>query len=243
MPHDESGVTRFDGKTIVLTGAGRPGQVADLLAHAFAKRGASLVLLGRTLSEVNERAAELRALGATASAFACDLTDVDATGKAARAAADAASGRVHALVNLAGGFGLSGPVADANMDVFHQQVAINLTTAYVATRAFLPSVRSAKGSIVFFASAAALPGAKVAGLSAYAAAKSAVVTLMRAVHAEESKNGVRANAVAPTAIRTATNVASMGADAAYVEPDDLANVVAYLCSDEARAVSGQLIAL
>jgi NAD(P)-dependent dehydrogenase (short-subunit alcohol dehydrogenase family) len=230
-------------KIIVLTGAGRAGQVADLLARALAKSGASLVLFGRTKSEVDERASELRARGTAVAAFACDLTDAEATTKAARAAAEQVGGAIHALVNLAGGFGLSGALADSNVEVFHQQIAINLTTAYVATRAFLPFVRKTKGSVVFVSSAAALPGGKVAGLSAYAAAKSGVIMLMRAVASEESANGVRANALAPNAIRTATNVAAMGADAKYVEPDDLANVVAFLCSDDSRAVTGQVISL
>jgi NAD(P)-dependent dehydrogenase (short-subunit alcohol dehydrogenase family) len=236
-------VTSMNGKRIVLTGAGRAGQVADLLAQRFAKGGASIVLLGRNASDLDARVAELRSLGADASGFACDLTDPEATGTAARSAAERSGGRIDALVNLAGGFGMSGNVADSDVAVFHQQIAINLTTAYVATRAFLHFVRAARGSIVFFSSAAALPTGKVAGLSAYAAAKSAVITLMRAVAAEESKNGVRANAVAPNSIRTATNVASMGADAKYVEPDDLANVVGFLCSDDARAVSGQVVGL
>jgi len=236
-------VISLKGKTVVLTGAGKPGQVADLLATRFAKGGASIVLLGRTASDLDERVGELRSSGATASGFACDLTDPDATGKAARSAAETSGGRIDALVNLAGGFGLSGPVGESSVDVYHQQIAISLTTAYVATRAFLPFVRAAKGSIVFFSSAAALPGGKVAGLSAYAAAKSAVITLMRAVAAEEGANGVRANALAPNAIRTQANVSSMGRDAKYVEPDDLANVVAFFCSDDARAVTGQLIAL
>jgi NAD(P)-dependent dehydrogenase (short-subunit alcohol dehydrogenase family) len=236
-------VTSLKGKTVVLTGAGKAGQVADLLATRFAKRGASIVLLGRTASDVDERVGELRSSGTTANGFACDLTDPDATGRAARSASVTSSGRIDALVNLAGGFGLSGPVGESSVEVFHQQLAINLTTAYVATRAFLPFVRAARGSIVFFSSAAALPGGRVSGMSAYAAAKSAVVTLMRAVAAEESANGVRANALAPNSIRTQTNVASMGADAKYVEPDDLAHVVAFLCSDDSRSVTGQLLGL
>jgi len=236
-------MTSLEKKTIVLTGAGRPGQVADLLAQVFAQRGASLVLFGRTQSEVDERAGALRARGVNAWAFACDLTDAQATDERARTAAAAAGGKIDALVNLAGGFASSGAVAESRVDVFHQQIAINLTTAYVATRAFLSFVRAAKGSIVFFSSAAAIPGAKVSGLSGYAAAKSGVITLMRAVAAEESANGVRANALAPTSIRTATNVASMGGDAKYVEPDELASVVGFLCSDASRAVTGQVISL
>jgi NAD(P)-dependent dehydrogenase (short-subunit alcohol dehydrogenase family) len=122
-------------------------------------------------------------------------------------------------------------------------MTINLTTAYLVTRAFLPLVRAGQGAIVYFASEAALPGAKVGNVAAYAAAKSGVVTLMRAVAQEERSNGVRANALAPTSIRTAANVQSMGENVRYVEREEVAATAAYLCSDDASAVNGQLIAL
>jgi NAD(P)-dependent dehydrogenase (short-subunit alcohol dehydrogenase family) len=123
------------------------------------------------------------------------------------------------------------------------QLAINVGTAYNATRAFLPALRKSRGAIVFFASASALRGARVRELSAYAIAKTGVVTLMRAVSQEERANGVRANAVAPTAIRTATNMESMSGDTRYVERDAVAAVVRFLCSGEAANISGQVIEL
>jgi NAD(P)-dependent dehydrogenase (short-subunit alcohol dehydrogenase family) len=121
--------------------------------------------------------------------------------------------------------------------------AINLTTAFVATRAFLPLVRQARGSMVYFASAAALPGASVARMSAYAAAKGGVVTLMRAVAAEEKAHGVRANALAPQAIRTDQNLSSMGEDHQYVERETVAAWVLWLCSIASGPISGQVIRL
>jgi 3-oxoacyl-[acyl-carrier protein] reductase len=96
-------------------------------------------------------------------------------------------------------------------------MSINLTTAYLVTHAFLPFVRAARGAIVYFASEAVLPGAKVANIAAYAAAKSGVVMLMRAVAQEERDNGVRANALAPTSIRTATNVKTMFATSSVMK--------------------------
>src|SRR3954468_12149145 len=133
--------TTLTERTIVLTGAGRVGQVADLLGRDFARRGARLVLLGRDAPELEARAGELRALGATTSAYACDLTDIEGTAQAVRAVEKETQGRVHALVNLAGGFGANGPVAESAPEEFARQIAINLTTAYVATRAFLPMLR------------------------------------------------------------------------------------------------------
>ena len=90
---------------------------------------------------------------------------------------------------------------------------------------------------------AALPGAPVSGMAAYAAAKGGVVTLMRAIAAEEKAHGVRANALAPTAIRTRQNLASMGSDKNYVERETVAAWVLWLTSEESGPVSGQVIRL
>ena len=138
---------------------------------------------------------------------------------------------------------MSGPVAESAPEVLQQQLAINLTTSYLATRAFLPLLRPARGSVVFFGSAAALPGRAGAKLSGYVAAKSAVLALMRAVAAEERAAGVRANAVAPGSVRTATNVAAMGEQGPYIEREAVADAVLFLCSDAARGVSGETIRL
>jgi NAD(P)-dependent dehydrogenase (short-subunit alcohol dehydrogenase family) len=94
---------------------------------------------------------------------------------------------------------------------------------------------------VLFGSEAALPGASVAGVAAYAAAKSALLTLAQAIAQEEREHGVRANALAPAAIRTAANLAAMGTNAAYVTREAVADVVLWLCSDAARAVTGQVV--
>ncbi len=120
-------------------------------------------------------------------------------------------------------------------------IAINATTAYLTARAFIPMLRAARGSLVYFASETVLPGSRVAGVSAYLAAKGAVVSLMQAIAQEEQPHGVRANAVAPTSIRTADNISAMGNDVAYVSREDVARVVLWLSSDDARVVNGQVI--
>jgi NAD(P)-dependent dehydrogenase (short-subunit alcohol dehydrogenase family) len=132
-------------------------------------------------------------------------------------------------------------VAESDPAAWTRQFTINLTTAYLTARAFLPLLRTTKGAIVFFGSEAALPGARVQGLAAYAAAKSALLSLMQVIAQEERDAGVRANALAPAAIRTAANVADMGADTAYVTREAVADVVLWLCSDAARAVTGQVV--
>jgi 3-oxoacyl-[acyl-carrier protein] reductase len=234
---------RFDGDVVVLTGVGRRGQVGEVVARTFAERGARVVALDRIAEELQARVAELRALGLDVSGHVCDLTDEAQLQGVAAEVSSSHGGRVAALVNLAGGFAMTGPVAESEIAAWHRQFAINLTTAFLTTRAFLPQLRAARGAVVYFASAAALPGGKVKGMAAYAAAKSGVLILMRAVAEEERGTGVRANAVAPTAIRTAENVASMGEGARYVEREEVAGVVAWLCSDDARTVTGQVLSL
>jgi NAD(P)-dependent dehydrogenase (short-subunit alcohol dehydrogenase family) len=229
--------------TVLLTGVGAPGQVGEAVAEAFARQGMPLVLVDRTAEHVAARAASLVAAGHEARGYVCDLTNADQVAALAQSVRDIHGERLDAVVHMAGGFGMSGPVADSSLDVWNRQFAINLTTAYLTARAFLPFVRAARGAIVFFASPAALPGGRTAEMSAYAAAKSGVVALMRAIAAEERPHGVRANAIAPAAIRTASNVQSMGADVRFVEREQVASLVTFLCSEQASAISGIVVPL
>ncbi len=234
---------RFDERTIVLTGIGREGQVGEVVARAFAEQGATLVLIDRDEREVAARASALRRNGHPAFGETCDLTDEAQVRALAGDVAKRHGGRVDALVHMAGGFAMSGPVDASDPSVWRRQFEINLVTAYLATRAFLPLLRPARGAAVYFAAAAALPGGSTANMSAYIAAKSGVVALMRAVSEEERDSGVRANAIAPTAIRTAANLAAMSADVRYVEREQVADAVLFLCSDAASAITGQILRL
>jgi 3-oxoacyl-[acyl-carrier protein] reductase len=233
----------FAGKSVVITGVGKAGQVGETVAEAFAARGARVFLVSRDGVEAQARAESLLAKGQRAAALAADLTDPSAVAALAKRVGDATGGRVHSLVHLAGGFAASGPVATSDPALWASQFAINATTAYLTARAFLPLLRSGSGAIVFFASEAVLPGGRTAEISAYAAAKSAVVALMQSIAQEEAAHGVRANALAPAAIRTAANLASMGADAQLVSREEVANAVLMLCSELTRRVTGQILPL
>lgn len=233
----------YSGSTVVLTGVGGKGQVGEAVARAFADLGASLVLVDRTPDKLEERVTDLTAAGHSARGYPCDLTDAESVASLVESVRRDCGDRVNALVHMAGGFAMSGPVAESALDTWNRQIAINLTTAYLTTRAFIPLLRPAKGAIVLFASEAALPGATGSNRSAYAIAKTGVATLMRSIANEEKKNGVRANALAPTSIRTAANVSAMGDDAHYVEREQVASVVTFLCSDAASAITGELLPL
>lgn len=235
---------RFDDRVVVLTGVGRAGQVGEVVARAFAQRGATVALLDLDAEAVRARAAELTADGLNASAFPCDLASADDARRAAAAVGRSVSKDIDALVNLAGGFAMSGPIDEADPAVVQKMLTINLVTAWNATRAFLPMLRVRSGAVVFFASASVLPGGgSLAKMSAYGVAKAGVVALMRSVADEERDSGVRANAVAPTAIRTAANLLDMGEQEHYVEREEVAETVMFLCSDSSRPISGQVIRL
>ena len=232
----------LSGRTVLVTGIGREGQVGEAVAAALADAGAAIAAVDLLSDAVEARVATLRGRGARADGFACDLTNESAVQTLAETVASRYDERLDAVVHLAGGFAMAS-VADSAPAVWQKQLALNLTTAALTARAFLPLVRAARGAFVFFGSAAALPGASVANMAAYATAKSGVLTLMRALADEERPNGVRANALAPTSIRTAANEKSMGSDTRYVEREDVARVVVWLCSNASMPLTGQVIAL
>ena len=236
----------FRDKLVVITGVGRAGQAGEVIARTFAERGATLALLDLQQAEVEARAATLVGAGFHATAHAANLSDAAAaTAAAAEIMATHAQfrGAVHAVVCAAGGFGMTGPVDTSDPAAWLKQFVINLDTAYATTRAFLPALRNGGGSLVYFVSTAALPGGRSAGMAAYSAAKSGVIGLMNAVAADEVDHSVRANAVAPVAIRTASNMADLSDKTKYVERESVADVVAFLCSGAARNVTGQVIRL
>jgi len=233
----------LEGKVAVLTGVSRQGQVGETVAQSLAERGVSVVLIDRTGVEAEARAREIRDRGHRALAVNADLTDASQLDAVARVVKNEFGG-VDALVNIAGGFSMSGKVSDSDPGAWSRQLGTGLTTAYLTTRAFLPLVRERRGAVLFFAAAAALPGGRIAEMSAYAVSKAGVITLMRAVAQEERPTGVRSNALAPTAIRTAANVESMDASTRYVEREEVADAVLFFCfSEAAHSITGQVIQL
>ena len=226
----------------LLTGVGRPGQVGEAVAARLAADGFALLLVDRDQS-VEERAADLRGNGATVHAFKADLSSESSVADLFAGLTGVGVDGLDALVHLAGGFAVTGPVADTQLADWEKQLTINLKTAFLTSRSAIPLLRIKRGAAVFFSSESALDGAKVARVSAYAVAKSGVRVLALALSQEETANGVRVNVVAPAAIRTAANVADMGAEAKYVEREDVAATVAWLCSPEASAVTGQVLRL
>jgi NAD(P)-dependent dehydrogenase (short-subunit alcohol dehydrogenase family) len=168
-----------------------------------------------------------------------DLTDEAAATRAMATIAAEGGGKIDGLVNVAGGFKWQA-LKDDGAASWEHMFRMNLLTAVNASRAALGALVAAKGAIVNIGANAA--GRAAAGMGAYAASKSGVLRLTESL-AEELAPDVRVNAVLPSIIDTPTNRRDMPkADfSSWVQPADIASVIVFLLSDEARAVTGAAI--
>src|SRR6476646_9589076 len=139
----------YAGRSVVITGVGRAGQVGEAVGAEFANMGARVFLVDRDEQEARARAESLVAAGKRAAGLGADLTDEHAVAALVERVRDATAGKVSALVHLAGGFASSGPVADSDPAIWSKQIAINATSAYLTSRAFIPMLRASRGAMVF----------------------------------------------------------------------------------------------
>ena len=226
----------MQGKTVAITGA--LGALGCVVAETAARRGAQVALIDHA-RVAPEGLAERLGAGALI-VGGVDLTSAPAA-EAAMASVEAKFGRIDALINIAGGFQWQ-TVADGEIDGWDRMYAMNLKTALNASRAALPYLlASGAGRIVNVGAQSALHAA--AGFGPYAASKSAVHRLTESLADELKLKGVTVNAVLPSTIDTAANRRDMPkADfSRWVAPADLAAVILFLISDEAKAVTGALI--
>lgn len=168
-----------------------------------------------------------------------DLFDAEEARSVADEAASNATAPLSAVVNLIGGFAMSGRIHETDVAEFEGQLRLNLRPTYLASQAALPHLIGAGGgSIVCVSSRAALR--PFSGAAGYITGKAAVLALVDAMAAEYKPDGVRVNAVLPSVIDTPGNRASQP-DADYsnwVTPAEIAEVVHFLCDDRSSVVSG-----
>lgn len=218
------------GKIVVVTGA--LGALGRVVVASALERGARVAGVDHAAANVPATAERLELGGV-------DLSDAAQAGKAIEAAATH-FGRLDALVNIAGGFVFEN-VAEGDGHNWQRMYALNVLTALNASRAALPHLaKSGAGRIVNIGAMGALHAG--VGMGAYAASKSGVHRLTEAL-AAEWKGRITVNAVLPSTIDTPANRASMPkADfAKWVAPQELAEVILFLISDAASAVTGALI--
>ncbi len=220
-------------RTVMITGAA--GNLGRAVAAAFADDGANLVLVDLQRDGL-ERA--FGAEGPTRLFAPTNLLDA-AQVQASVDAALARFGRIDVLCNLAGGFRMGEAVHETADATWDWLVDLNARTLLHTARAVVPAMLSRGGGrIVNVAAFAARQGQ--ARMAAYCVAKDAVVRLTEAMAAELREQHINVNCVLPTIIDTPENRAAMPeADPArWVAPQDLARVIRFLASDDARAVHG-----
>ncbi|MEL6206629.1 MAG: SDR family oxidoreductase [Pseudomonadota bacterium] len=185
-----------DAKTAIVTGAG--SGIGRATARRFAEDGYD-VLCADVAGEAAEAVAtELQQECHSARPHLCDITDEAAVGHMAQSALDW-TGRIDAVAANAGVM-VEGGVLALSLDEWRHALDVNATGAFLTARAVLPHLMDTKGALVFTASTVALSGMK--GVAAYSAAKGAIAALTRQIAADMAEHGVRANAVAPGAVRT-----------------------------------------
>jgi NAD(P)-dependent dehydrogenase (short-subunit alcohol dehydrogenase family) len=220
----------MDGKVVVVTGAS--GALGKVVAEAALKRGARV-------AGVDHAPSQIPATGNRIELGGVDLSDAPEAKKAIDAVA-AHFGRLDALINIAGGFAFEA-IAEGDSRTWQRMYALNVLTALNASRSAIPHLAaSSSGRIVNVGAMGALQAG--AGMGAYAASKAGVHRLTEAL-AAEWKGKITVNAVLPSTIDTPANRASMPkADfAKWVTPQELADVILFLASDAASAVTGALL--
>jgi len=245
---------RFKDKTVIVTGGG--GGIGGATSRRFAAEGAKVAVYDMNLAAAQKIATEIRAAGGQAAAFQCDITD-RAQVDAAVAATQAQLGPVAVLVNNAG-WDIFKPFVKTVPAEWDKLIAINLTGALHMLHAVLPGMVERKyGRVVNVASDAARGGSS--GEAVYSACKGGLVALSKTLAREHARHGITVNSVCPGPTDTAllAGVAEGARDPAKLieafksaiplgrlgQGDDLASAIAFMGSDDASFVTGQVLSV
>jgi len=235
------------GKTALVTGASRG--IGRASALALAKGGAQvLVHYGRGKAEAEAVVAEMRKAGSRADVVAADLAAPDGAHKLAQQVRAIVGDRLDILVANAG-VSKAASIEDTTVEDFDTLFAVNVRSPFFLIQQMLPILGNG-GSIVFVSSLAAR--AAVGALSAYAATKGAVDTLVKHFAAALGPRGIRVNAVAPGVVETDMSnftktdagrdfALSMQALQRLAQPEDIGAVIAFLASDDSRWITGDTV--
>ena len=227
---------RFSGKSVLV--AGGTGGLGRAVSLAFLEEGAAVTVTYREPGEFDALKSALAGNSSSLAGYSTDVTDETAV----QGLIDtilSERGRLDAVVNAVGGYAGGVPLWELESKVFDRMLALNLRSGYVLARAVVPAMLKQKsGAIVNVASKAAFDHA--AGAAAYVASKAAAVAMMDSLAADLKGTGVRVNSILPSIIDTEANRKAMPkADYAHwPKPEDIAQVILFLCSDDAKLIHG-----
>lgn len=242
--------TAFTNKVAIVTG-GSFG-IGRATALAFSKKGAKVVIAD--WSEDNETLNLIKDAGGEAIFVKCDVSKASDV-KAMVEKAISTFGRLDYAFNNAGIEGVTAPVQDCSEENWDKTIGVNLKGIWLCMKYEIPEIlKQGKGVIVNCASIAGLVG--YSGLPAYAASKHGVIGLTKTSALECAKLGIRVNAVCPGAIKTPMidrltgkkkeveqQFAAMEPIGRLGQPEEVANAVTWMCSDEASFITGHAMAV
>ncbi len=240
---------RLEGKVAIVTGAGTG--IGEAIAHKFAKEGATVVVNGLVSDPISDVAESIKQYGGEAIAYAGDVAEESHAQACVQAAIDQ-FGRLDVLVNNAGVFLVTAEMQDYPIDAFDQTIRNNIRSAFLMTKYALPHLQKTQGNIVATGSEAGFNG--LAQNCPYGGTKGWMHSFIKGVAVEQAKYGVRANCFCPGPIDTAWTHKETGPMDGEMEemlinatplarrgtPEEMANVCAFLASDEASYVTGAL---
>ena len=244
---DETSARRFQEKVVLLTGAA--SGIGRATALRLAQEGATLFLADIAEPELESTAKEVEAIGSQVHAQRLDVSREEET-EAALAACVAHFGGLQALCNVAGIIRFA-HLADTSFEIWRRILSVNLDGTFLMCRAAMPHLLESGGNIVNVGSTAGLSGLPYG--SAYGASKGGVHALTRALAVEFTHRGVRCNSVCPGSIDTAMMRPDIpeGAERRLLArssslhgprgPERVAELIAFLASDEAQHISGEEI--
>lgn len=239
--------TRFAGKSVFITGAA--SGIGKATAQLFGREGARVFAVDVNAPAVQQTVSEIQAAGGHAAGAPCDVSSSAAV-KEAMARAIAAHGGLDILVNAAG-VGRAVRFEQMEEAEWHRVIGVNLHGPFHTTQAALPHLIERKGAIVNVSSIAGMRGQ--AYNSHYCASKAGLLNFTRALALEFATRGVRANCVCPGGVKTplVKNFTPEGDMEMHLvaysmspipgkwgKPDDIANAIAFLSSDDARMING-----
>ena len=234
----------MQGKVAFVTGAGTG--IGAATAIRLAQEGATVVICGRRQAPLDEVVAKIKAAGGQAEAVQADVSD-EAGFTAAIQAAAQRHGRLDVLVNNAMAYSW-GSIEDTSTADWHSNFSTSVDGTFWGTRAAMKLMKAQGGSIINLSSICGLLG--TAQMSGYSAAKAAIINFSRAAAAEGAAQGIRVNVVIPAVVETPATAGMLSDEASRQnteklipmgrvgQPEELANAILFLASDEASYITG-----